>query len=205
MKSVKWCENVILVDGDYLDKVVFNLIVNFERMLARRIPNADLPHWLDCIALDSGLRPTTDNQNNVQVIFLHKNGKLANFNPNDYSSLNGKAFKDDIAEFSLIDAPIGDSVEEMLNMENVFCDVLQPLLLENDIKRLMLVPNAEVYINKVKQTLKTTLSSSDNPPKDIFVFAMQPIAANSFKSEILGYSLMSALGISSKEIEEGLR
>lgn len=205
MKSVKWCENVILVDGDHLDKVTFNLIVNFERMLARRIPNADLPHWLDCVALDSGLRPTADSQNDVQVVFLHKNDKLANFTPGDYSSLNGKAFKDDIAEFSLIDAPIGDSDEEILNMENIFCDVLQPLLLEKGIKHLMLIPNAEVYINKVKQTVKTALSSADYSLKDIIVFAMQPIAANNFKSEILGYSLMSALGISSKEIEEGLR
>lgn len=143
MKNIKWCENVILVDGDYLDKVTFNLIVNFERMLMRRISNADLPHWLDCVALDSGLRPMADNPNSVQVIFLHKNRKLTNFNPDNYSNIDGKAFKDDIAEFSMIDVRIGDSAEEILNMENVFCDVLQPLLVETEIKHLILIPNAE--------------------------------------------------------------
>mgnify|MGYP000490274815 FL=1 len=51
-----WSENVILVDGDYADKVAFNLIVNFERMIGRRIPKADTARWIDCIALDGGLR-----------------------------------------------------------------------------------------------------------------------------------------------------
>ena len=49
-------ENVILVDADYVDKVAFNLIVNFERMIGRRIPQADMAKWIDCIALDGGIR-----------------------------------------------------------------------------------------------------------------------------------------------------
>ena len=57
MKETKWSENIILVDADYIDKVAFNLIVNFERMLGRRIPQADMARWLECVALDGGLRP----------------------------------------------------------------------------------------------------------------------------------------------------
>ena len=38
----KWSENVIIIDGDYVDSVAFNLIVNFERMIGRHIPEADL-------------------------------------------------------------------------------------------------------------------------------------------------------------------
>ena len=51
------CQNVIIADADYIDHVAFNLIVNFERMLMRRIPPADIARWIDCIALDGGMRP----------------------------------------------------------------------------------------------------------------------------------------------------
>ena len=54
MNEMEWSENVILADADYVDRVAFNLIVNFERMIGRRIPQADMARWLDCVALDSG-------------------------------------------------------------------------------------------------------------------------------------------------------
>jgi hypothetical protein len=63
-KEVKWSENVVLVDADYVDSVAFNLIVNFERMIGRRIPQADIAKWLDCIALDGGIR---EGENEIQV------------------------------------------------------------------------------------------------------------------------------------------
>jgi len=59
--------NIILVDTAYLDHVAFDLIVNFERMLGRQIPQGDFPKWLDCIALDGGLRPA-DNETRVYLI-----------------------------------------------------------------------------------------------------------------------------------------
>ena len=54
--QVRWSENIIIVDADYIDNVAFNLIVNFERIIGRRIPQADMARWIDCIALDGGLR-----------------------------------------------------------------------------------------------------------------------------------------------------
>ena len=39
--NIKWSENVIVADADYIDKVAFDLTVNFERMIGRRIPPAD--------------------------------------------------------------------------------------------------------------------------------------------------------------------
>ena len=35
--NIKWSENVIIADADYIDRVAFDLIVNFERMINRRI------------------------------------------------------------------------------------------------------------------------------------------------------------------------
>ena len=59
MKETKWESNVILVDADYVDKVAFDLTVNFERMIGRRIPQADMAQWPECVALAGGLRPQT--------------------------------------------------------------------------------------------------------------------------------------------------
>ena len=54
--NIKWSENVIIADADYIDRVAFDLIVNFERMINRRIQPADMAQWAVCIALDGGLR-----------------------------------------------------------------------------------------------------------------------------------------------------
>ena len=61
----------------------------------------------------------------------------------------------------------------------------------------MVIPNAEdpnIY-NKVREALRKT-----NDDKRITVFAMQPMTGGHFQQEILGYSLMAALGIRSEEI-----
>ena len=63
---------MILVDADYVDKVAFNLIVNFERMLGRRIPQADIARWIDCVALDGGIR---EGEHETQVVLIHQKGR----------------------------------------------------------------------------------------------------------------------------------
>ena len=65
LNTESWSENVIIVDAECIDNTAFHLTVNFERMLERRIPKADFAHWLDCIALDGGIR---EGENNIQVI-----------------------------------------------------------------------------------------------------------------------------------------
>ena len=105
-QDIKWSENVILVDADYVDKVAFNLIVNFERMLGRRIPQADMARWLECIALDGGLRK---GDHETQVVFIHQKAKteMENFVPGNYSNdLTDKAFQGELGEFMLNAYPI---------------------------------------------------------------------------------------------------
>lgn len=68
----KWSENVILIDADYVDKVAFNLIVNFERMIGRRIPQADMAKWIDCVALDGGIR---EGAHETLVVLIHQKDK----------------------------------------------------------------------------------------------------------------------------------
>lgn len=190
----KWCENIIIVDGEYVDSVAFNLIVNFERMLERRIPNADLAQWLDCIALDGGIR---EGEHENQVIFLHnpESGSLDNFTPSSYTSdLDGKAFKDSLGEFTLSSY----KVESIVSKNDFIIDILRTASNHKDVKRIMVVANTDEH--NMVDAIRHALKDADEEKK-ITVFAMQPIAGGNFKQEILGYSLMSALGIKSNEIK----
>ena len=188
MNETKWSENVILVDADYVDKVAFNLIVNFERMIGRRIPQADMAQWLECVALDGGvpLAPNT-----TQVVLLHKQGKMENFNPGSPEELDGKAFTGRIGEF-LISCV---KVEDMTTMDDLFIDSMQVLANAAEVKRLILVPDAEHIYTKVREGLRHA-----DDEKRITVLAMQPMEGGNFRQEILGYSLMAALGIKSAEL-----
>ena len=110
-QNIKWSENTSFVDGDYIDHVAFDLIVNFERMLNRRIPAADFSQWVVNIALDGRLKP---GNHETQVVLLHdkQNPKLENFAPADYlKELNGQAFKDSqLGEFIINTIATGDEV-----------------------------------------------------------------------------------------------
>ena len=132
MKETKWNETVILVDADYVDKVAFNLIVNFERMIGRRIPQADMAQWLECVAMD-----------------------------------------------------------------DLFIDSMQVLSNAAEVKRLIVVPDAEHIYNKVREGLRHA-----DDEKHVTVLAMQPMEGGNFRQEILGYSLMAALGIKSEELNK---
>ena len=200
-QNIKWSENIIIVDGDYIDHVAFDLIVNFERMLNRRIPAADFSQWVVNIALDGRLKP---GNHETQVVLLHdkQNPKLENFAPADYAKeLNGQAFKDSqLGEFIINAIAIDDEVAEK---DNVLLDLLKTVLSHEEVKRIMLVPNAED--SHLISTLRSTLRDADDELKHITLFAMQPLEGGNFKQQILGYSLLNAMGISSSEIEQKIK
>ncbi len=193
MEKQQWSENVIIADADYIDKVAFNLIVNFERMLGRRIPQADMPRWVDCVALDGGIREG-NNKTNVILVYDKGHETLENFSPSSLTTeLDGKAFNDHLGEFLFSALP----VEEMVDKEHLFCDSLMHICSQKEVRRVMVVPNAERYYDGVRRTLKDT-----DDDKRITVFAMQPMSGGNFRQEILGYSLMNALGIKGEEVIE---
>ena len=190
----KWCENVILVDADYVDKVAFDLIVNFERMLGRRIPQGDMARWLECVALDGGLRSQTSDtihQASIQVVLLHKQAQMQNFQPGVFADLDGKAFTGPLGEFMVSCV----QVEEMVTMDDLFIDSMQVISNAAEVRRLIVVPNAEQLYNKVREGLRHA-----DEEKRITVLAMQPMEGGNFRQEILGYSLMAALGIKGEEL-----
>ena len=194
MNRDKWCENVILVDADYVDKVAFDLIVNFERMLGRRIPQGDMARWLECVALDGGLRPQTSGlslQTSIQVVLLHKQAQMQNFQPGIFADLDGKAFTGPLGEFMVSCV----QVEDMVTMDDLFIDSMQVISNAAEVRRLIVVPNAEQLYNKVREGLRHA-----DDEKRITVLAMQPMEGGNFRQEILGYSLMAALGIRGEEL-----
>lgn len=193
INPAQWSENVIIADADFVDKVAFDLTVNFERMLMRRVPKADLARWIDCIALDGGIR---EGENEVQVVLIHnkENTELENFTPAHYKEeLDGKAFKDHLGEFSINTYP----VEELVSKADFIAEAAQIACSQKEVKRVMVVPDDEETYAKVRHALKRI----DDEGKYITLFAMQPMEGGNFRQEILGYSLMSALGINGEEIK----
>ena len=184
---------MIVVDADYVDSVAFNLIVNFERMIGRRIPPADMARWVECVALDGGLR---QGDHETQGVLLHDKGKRAmeNFTPADYSTqLDGKAFKGNLGEFVFGAYP----VESLVSKEDFLVDVVSLVCNQKEVKRVMVVPD----VDKCYDMLRHALRHVDDD-KRVTLFAMQPLTGGNFRQEILGYSLMSALGIKADEIKE---
>ncbi len=194
--NIRWTENVIIADADYMDKVAFNLIVNFERMINRKIPQADISQWAVDIALDGGLR---EGSHETQVVLVHEHNhpKLENFKPSVYESeLNAQAFQDPkLGEFIMSSIP----TEETVTKNDLFLDIVNEVISQKGVRRIMIIPNAEEgqQYARVRQSLDYVNDDS----KRITVFAMQPMPGGNFRQEILGYSLMNALGIHADELD----
>jgi hypothetical protein len=198
-------ENVILVDADYIDSVAFDLTVNFERMLGRRIPKADMPQWIVCVALDGGLKPMADvadgsrTQQETSVVMIHEKAteELNCFAPGTLAALQGQAFSDALGEFAFECHP----VEPLTTKADFMLDALQTICRQKEVHRVMVVAAADLY-DSVRTTMGR-LGEEEMGTKRVTVFTMEPQMGGNFRQEILGYSLMAALGIRSDELREG--
>ena len=192
----KWTENVIIADADYVNRVAVDLTVNFERMIGRKIPRADMGQWAVCVALDGGLQEGT---HQTQLVLIHdmKRTGMENFVPSGFDKeLNGQAFRDArLGEFLISSYP----VEELTGKDEFMLEVLKAVLAQKEVKRIMVVPNAEE--GSLYDEIRSLLHALDDEEKHITVFIMQPLQGGRFRQELLGYSLMSALGIKSNEIK----
>lgn len=191
----KWSENVIIADAAYIDKVAFDLSVNFERMIGRRIPKADMARWIDCIALDGGLR---EGKHNTQVVLIHgkQQPALDNFTPARFDNeLNGKAFSDSLGEFTVSSFPVE---EDVTTAADFLLDTVALVCAQKEVQRVMIIPDADD--EGLYERLRHLMQRVDDDGKRITVFAMQPMPGGNFRQEILGYSLMNALGIHAEEL-----
>ena len=197
MKENRFARNVIVADADYIDRVAFNLIVNFERMLGRRVDQADMARWVECLALDGGLRP--DDSQQVQVVLVHDAGhaNMENFVPSSYSGqLDGQAFKGPLGEFTFCCV----TTEGLASTESLFCETVEMAAHQESVHRLMMVPD-DIYINNVRAKLRHI----DDERLRAILFTMQPaVTGGLLRQEMLGYPLMQALGIRADEINKNL-
>ena len=182
--------NTIVVDADYLEEVASNLSTFLSGKIHRAIPSADLAEWLVCCAIDASVE---GGENTFQVIFVHSAAlaSLAHFTPCDFSAdLDGKAFRDPLMGEFLVSAVCDEHVNMGLPL---FVQSVEILLSEPQVEKLILVAN----IKRFGDSLSPELEKS---AKNITLLTMTPDEALPIHQEILGYSLLHAMGIEPDEL-----
>ena len=194
--DIKLQENIIIADAEYIDNVAFDLIVNFERMLGRKIPKADMAQWAINIGLDGGMKP---GRQTTGVILIHDKNteQLNNFLPSDLQAeLNNQAFCDEsFGEFTFTAYP----TEAMVTKQDFLTDMARTICNHKDVKRVMLIPNAEN--EQALDHLRRMLKDVDDD-KRVTLFTMQPTLGGRFRQELLGYSLTNAMGVKADEFRD---
>ncbi len=89
--------------------------------------------------------------------------------------------------------------EKMVGKDEFLVEVARTVCNAKEVKRVMVIPNSED--GDAYDQLRDMLRKVDDDDKRITLFAMQPMPGGNFRQEILGYSLMNALGISANEIK----
>jgi hypothetical protein len=84
--------------------------------------------------------------------------------------------------------------ENVTTTDFFFLDTLALILDNENVENVMVLPDIEKYGGEVRGQLKK------NKNKQVTLFAMEPQMGTGFNQQILGYSLMSALGISGDEL-----
>lgn len=191
-QKTKWSENVILVDTAFADGLVFDFIVNFERMLDRPLGRADLCYWLDCLLLDAGIRPG-DHETFVAFIHPKENRQLQQFTPALFEEeLTGKAFRDTLGEFTLCSFP----VETVTNRGEFMFEALKAAMEAKETQHILVVGDMEAYGSGLCKIAGHAVEG-----KVITLFAMHQLQPGAYRQQILGYSVMSALGIRADELK----
>lgn len=176
-------------------------------MIGRQISKGDFPKWLDCVALDGGLRPG-DHETRVYLIHPKDKTQLQHFIPCNFAEeLNRKAFRDELGEFALN----AYGVEDIVSPEDYFVQVFEEVLRDAACERVMVIADLDGMTDESARLAQRIKNLCANPPKDdkggelprkdITLFTMQPIMGRGFQQELLGYSLMAALGINGNEVQ----
>lgn len=198
-EQVKLAENVVLVDVAGFNNVVKGLKKYFESQLGRPLQDIYIEEWASYLALDAGVR---DKENEIGVLFVYdgQSDKLLHCDPTDLKEdLNGVGYTNQLGELTFTSIPS----EGLVSRENLYLDLLSIALNSADVKRLMLVPYNEEYGIRLRDDLDEALKDADfETSKQVFLFSMdEPVQPFPCKWDLLGYSLMRALGIKAEELQ----
>lgn len=190
--ELKFAEKVILIDASYINKVTGDLSQHFGQMIGRELPKADLPIFLECVAMDAAIRP---GENVLQVLLVYDKEltKMDAFNPGDLKKeLNDVAFKSQLGEFQLNTFEPSD----MADREAFFLEAVKLVADAKEVKHLVIVPSETEYGDKIPEILEKV-----DGKESIHVLGMNPLApSKAFSWEMMGYAVLQALGIRSDEI-----
>ena len=190
--ELKFAEKVILIDAAYINKVTKDLSQHFGQVIGRELPKADLPIFLECVAMDAAIKP---GDNVLQVLFVYdKNeSKMDAFNPSDLKKeLNDVAFKSQLGEFQLN----AFEPSEMADKETFFLESVRLIADAKEVKHLVVVPSESEYGDKLPEIFDKV-----DGKESIHVLGMNPPApSDKYQWEMLGYAVLQALGIRSDEI-----
>ena len=190
--ELKFAEKVILIDAAYINKVTKDLSQHFGQVIGRELPKADLPIFLECVAMDAAIQP---GDNVLQVLFVYdKNeSKMDAFNPSDLKKeLNDVAFKSQLGEFQLN----AFEPSEMADKETFFLESVRLIADAKEVKHLVVVPSESEYGDKLPEIFDKV-----DGKESIYVLGMNPpTPSDKYQWEMLGYAVLQALGIRSDEI-----
>ena len=190
--ELKFAEKVIMIDAAYINKVTQDLSKHFGQVIGRELPKADLPIFLECVAMDAAIQP---GDNVLQVLFVYdKNqSKMDAFNPGDLKKeLNDVAFKSQLGEFQLNAFEPSD----MADRGAFFLEAVKLVADAKEVKHLVVVPSETEYGDKLPEIFNKV-----DGKESIYVLGMNPLeSSDKFRWEMLGYAVLQALGIRSDEI-----
>ena len=190
--ELKFAEKVILIDASYINKVTADLSRHFGQVIGRELPKADLPIFLECVAMDAAIQP---GENVLQVLLVYdkENTRMDAFNPGDLKKeLNDVAFKSQLGEFQLNTFEPSD----MADREAFFIEAVKLVADAKEVKHLVVIPSETEYGDKLPEIFDK-VDGKDS----IHVLGMNPPApSDKFRWEMMGYAVLQALGVRSDEI-----
>ena len=190
--EIKFAEKVILIDATYINKVTADLSHHFGSMIGRELPKADLPIFLECVAMDAAIQP---GENVLQVLFVYDKAqpRMDAFVPGDLKKeLNDVAFKSQLGEFQLNTFEPSD----MANREDFFLESVKLVADAKEVKHLVIIPSETEYADKLPEILEKV-----DGKESVHILGMNPLTeSKAFQWEMLGYAVLQALGIRADEI-----
>lgn len=198
--KIKLSETVMVIDVAYLNFVINDLKNYFERKLERSLQKIDLALFAMYLAMDAGIE---EGENDVQILLLYdkESEELHHCMPCDVKQeLDGVAFRGSLGEFSFMAVPS----EGFVSRGELFLDLLRIILNSADVEKMVVVSFNEEYGEDVENILKEyidRMTERNESKKDIIQFRMEePVSPVGYLWKMLGYPLMTALGIKGEEL-----
>ena len=174
-------KHIILVNSEALQQVAFDVTVNMERMLNRRIPDMDIRKWLYAAACD-GCVPQGEA---VKAVFVGNGDMPGNIEKSGIQI--GKQFEFLGFEF------VVEKAETAVSASHTFVERLEELLASETMEKIVCVPgeSLEQYTARIL---------SQKPRTGTTVLSVEQLRGAGFSWQFLSCSVCYAAGVTDEEI-----